>query len=269
MTLLIYMLTSLQNPLIKEIRKLHQSKFRHQQQRLILEGNNLLVGALEVGYPLETCCATPQWQAKYPQIWTKLAAASQKMVQVSPEVLKAIATTVNPEGIVATAVRQPALIPQPYPNLGLIVDRLQDPGNLGTIIRTGVATGMDGLWLSQDSVDFDHPKVLRASAGAWFKLPMATSRNLLELIVNFQQQGIQVIATLPEAQQSYWDLDLTQPSIILLGNEGGGLTPELKAMATQTAKIPMQKSVESLNVAISAALLLYEARRQLSISNGS
>jgi len=256
------LITSTKNPLIREIRKLHQSKTRHDRQELILEGTNLITAACEVNYTLETICVTIEWQEKHSQIWEKLAQISNRRETVSTEVLEAIATTVNPDGVVATAKRRYPLTPQLSLNLGLIVDRLQDPGNLGTIIRTAVATGVDGLWLSNDSVDLDHPKVLRASVGAWFKLPMGTSSDLIGLIQDYQQQGIQVIATLPSAEKTYWDINFTQPSIILVGNEGGGLSEELIAIADERVKIPQDTQVESLNAAIATALLLYEAKRQ-------
>ena len=145
-----------------------------------------------------------------------------------------------------------------------MIERLQDPGNLGTIIRTSVAAGVDGLWLSPDSVDLDHPKVMRASAGEWFRLPTAVA-HLPPLIEHYQQ--VQIVATLPQAEITYWELDWTQPTLILLGNEGAGLSEELVALADRQVKIPLGAGVESLNVAIAAALMLFEAQRQR--SNGS
>ena len=117
---------------------------------------------------------------------------------------------------------------------------MQDPGNLGTIIRTSVATGIDGLWLSQDSVALDNPKVLRSSAGEWFRLKMGVTDNLTQVVSNYRQQGVQVIATLPQATKTYWQIDFTLPTLILLGNEGAGLSPELIALATERVQIPLQ-----------------------------
>jgi TrmH family RNA methyltransferase len=116
--------------------------------------------------------------------------------------------------------------------------------------------------LSGDSVDLDHPKVLRASAGQWFRLDMAVSEDLRATVQQSQQAGMQIIATLPSASLTYWEIDWRKPSLILLGNEGAGLSPELAAMADTQVKIPLTPGVESLNVAIAAALMLYEAQRQ-------
>lgn len=256
------MISSIKNPLIKEIRKLHQSKTRHDLQELILEGINLITTACEVNYPLDLVCCTPEWQSKHPQLWEKLSQQSQRQEIVTADVLKAIATTVNPDGVIATASRQSIPTPPLSLNLGLIIERLQDPGNLGTIIRTAVATGVQGLWLSNDSVDLDHPKVLRASVGAWFKLPMGMNSSLINLSQNYQQQGIQIIATLPQAQKTYWEVDFTQPTIILVGNEAGGLSQELITIADERVRIPQVAEVESLNAAIATSLLLYEVQRQ-------
>ena len=256
-------LTSVNNPLIKQIRKLHRSKERHRQNLLLLEGTNLLAAACEANYKFTTICYTRQWQERHQQLWQKLALQAGQIELVSPEVLGAIATTVNPDGIVATAVRQTAKTPVINEiKLALALERLQDPGNLGTIIRSAVAVGADGLWLSRDSVDLDHPKVLRASVGEWFRLPMAISQDLLALVKECQQQGIQVIATLAQAKQTYWDIDFKRPTLILLGNEGSGLSEELIAISARQVKIPLSGGVESLNVAIAAALILYEAQRQ-------
>lgn len=256
-------LTSSKNPLIKQIRKLHQGKERQKQGLLLLEGTNLIKAACEINYGLETVCCTLQWQENHWQLWQSILKVAERVEIVSTEVLQAIATTVNPDGIVATASRKTGQTPKiETTKLGLAIDKLQDPGNLGTIIRTAVAAGVDGLWLSEDSVGFDNPKVLRASVGEWFKLPMAKDCNLNEVVTACKQQGIQIVATLPQASKTYWSIDYNRPTLILLGNEGSGLSTELVALAQEHIQIPLMSGVESLNVAISAALILYEAKRQ-------
>jgi TrmH family RNA methyltransferase len=257
------MLTSIKNPLVKHIRKLHRSKERKEQNMLLLEGTNLIRVACEVDYELMTVCCTPEWQKNHPQLWQEIAKVAKRLELVSSEVLSAIATTVNPDGIIATAPRRNSnIVLTKEFKLGLVLERLQDPGNLGTIIRSAVATDVDGLWLSTDSVDVDNPKVLRASVGEWFKVAIAVHSNLPELVQSYQQQGIQIVATSSQAQKTYWEVDWQSPSLILLGNEGAGLSEELMAIADCQVKIPLSREVESLNVAIAAALLLYEAKRQ-------
>jgi RNA methyltransferase, TrmH family len=256
------MITSLQNPLVKQMRKLHRAKARQEQGLFLLEGTHLLQEAAAVSHPLETVCYTPDWQAAHPDLGQRLSQLAQRVELVSSDVVQAIATTVNPDGIVATAPRgvwSPSLNSV---RVGVVLERLQDPGNLGAIIRTAAAVGADGLWLSADSVELDNPKVLRASAGQWFRLPMQTSSDLKADLQNFQSQGVQLIATSPTATLTFWQADFTRPSLILVGNEGAGLSPDLLALADCTVQIPLAPAVESLNVSIAAALILYEVRRQ-------
>ncbi|BAW96511.1 rRNA methylase, TrmH family [[Synechococcus] sp. NIES-970] len=255
------MLTSLQNPLVKEIRRLHQGKERQRQGLLLLEGTNLIEAAIAKGLSFQTVLFTEAWQNRYPQLAAQLP--GDRRILVSAEVLQKVATTVNPDGIVATLAQElvcqtpPAMI-----DLGVAIERLQDPGNLGTIIRTVTAAKGEALLLSGDSVNPSNPKVLRASAGAWFQTtPMVTS-SFVSQIQHYRIQGVQVIATLPQATKTYWEIDWRQPSLILLGNEGAGLSPDVAALADEAVQIPMGPGVESLNVAIACGLMLYEARRQ-------
>ncbi|WP_392481022.1 TrmH family RNA methyltransferase [Nostoc sp. C110] len=258
------MLTSLQNSLVKQIRKLHSTKERHKQQLFLLEGTHLLEEACAVNYPLETVCCTPDWQVAHSSLWEEACSKSDRSEIVSEEVLNAIATTVQPDGVVATAKRRDSQTQLPLTGLVLALETVQDPGNLGTMIRTAAAVGASGLWVSGDSVDLDSPKVLRASAGQWFRLATAVTEDLKATVQQSQQAGMQVVATLPSATLTYWDVDWRKPSLILLGNEGAGLSADLAAIADQQVRIPLSPGVESLNVAIAAALMLYEARRQMS-----
>ena len=256
-------ISSRQNSLVKQIRQLHGAKGRHRQNQCLLEGTHVLEVAGEVNYPLSIVCATPQWIARHRSLWLQLEPLAQKSQTVSQSVIEAIATTINPDGIVATAPRphdRPHQMPQT--GISLAIETIQDPGNLGTIIRTAAAANADSLWLSADSVDLDHPKVLRSSAGQWFRLPMSVSPDLQTQVKHCQNQGWQIVATDSQASLTYWELDYSQPTLILLGNEGNGLSPELSALADTKISIPLNGGVESLNVAIAAALILYEAQRQ-------
>ena len=258
------MLTSTQSPLVKLFKKLQTAKDRRETQLFLLEGTHLIEEACAVNYPLQTVCCTEKWQEHHPELWSQLVATEARVELVSDEVIRSIATSVNPDGIVAIAPRL-ALEQPPIPaRLTLVLSKIQDPGNLGTIIRTAAAVGVDGLWVSQDSVDLDNPKVLRASAGQWFRLAMGVSDNLPELIASYKQEGVQIVSTTSHTQTSYWDVKLTKPTLILLGNEGAGLSEDLAALANLQVMIPMSVRVESLNVATAAALMLYEVRRQRS-----
>jgi RNA methyltransferase, TrmH family len=258
------MLTSIQNPLVQQFRRLQNAKERRETQLFLLEGTHLIQEACAVNYPLMTVCYTPKWEEHHPELRSIVLENCDRVELVSDEVIKSIATTVNPDGIVAIAPRLAQKKPPLPANLTIVLSTIQDPGNLGTIIRTAAAAGVDGLWVSNDSVDLDNPKVLRASAGQWFRLAMGVSDNLHELVTSYQQQGVQIVSTTSYTQTSYWDVNLAKPTLILLGNEGAGLSDDLAALADLQIKIPMETGVESLNVATAAALMLYEVRRQRS-----
>ncbi|WAL60075.1 TrmH family RNA methyltransferase [Thermocoleostomius sinensis] len=264
------MITSLQNPLVKQLRKLQRAKERRNQRLMLLEGTHLVEEACAAGMPLVTACHTTAWQQTYPQLWSVLMQRAIRVELVSEEVLQAIATTVHPDGVVATAERTLGsaqfMSPTRAVQLGVALETIQDPGNLGAVIRTAAAVGVDGLWLSVNSVDLDHPKVLRASAGQWFRLPMTVSGDLSRDLQMLKLQGVQLVATVPTATLTYWQVDFTRPTVVLLGNEGGGLSSALLTLSDVAVKIPLAAGIESLNVAIAAALVLYEARRQQSFT---
>ncbi|MGB7416424.1 MAG: RNA methyltransferase [Thermosynechococcaceae cyanobacterium] len=254
------MLTSLQNPLVKQMRKLQRAKYRKQEGVFLLEGTHLLQEAIAVNWPMEVACCTPIWCEKYPLLWQQLQVQG-RAEQVSADVLTAISTTKTPDGVVAIATSKTTATPT-IKSLGLVLETIQDPGNLGTIIRTAAAAGAEGLLLSADTVDPEHPKVLRASAGAWFHLKIGICDDLQQELQHYQQQGIQLVGTRIDAEQSYWNCNLKQPTLILIGNEGAGLSPSLSDLANTHVNIPIEPAIESLNAGIAAALLLYEARRQ-------
>jgi TrmH family RNA methyltransferase len=255
------MLTSIKNPLVKSIRKLHQGKYRRLQQQFLLEGTHLVQEALQTGYPLEVGCYTSLWAKRYPDLAEQLQQVAPRTELVADEVLQALTTTVHPDGVVAVAPQRRSPSPE-INHLALVLETVQDPGNLGTVIRTGVAAGVEGLWLSQDSVAPDHPKVLRASAGQWFRLPVTVCDDLIQTVTHWHNKGLQIVATCADGAVDYWSIDFSPPTVVLLGNEGAGLSEALLHLATVKARIPMAPQVESLNVGIAAALLAYEAKRQ-------
>ncbi|MBE7381607.1 MAG: RNA methyltransferase [Leptolyngbya sp. SIO1E4] len=257
------MLTSLKNPWVKQLRKLHQAKYRRSQQQFLLEGTHLVQEAIATHYSLAAVCATQHWQDRHPELWRQLQTNADLQMLVSPEVLGAMATTSTPDGVIAVACQQ-AYPPgtQTAPKLGIALETLQDPGNLGTVIRTAAAVGSDGLWLSEGSVDLTHPKVLRASAGQWFRVPKQMTPDLYLQLSAWKDMGCQVLATAAEGALPYWDMDLKLPTVLVLGNEGAGLSSEVIAAASQVISIPMHRTVESLNVGVAAAVILFEALRQ-------
>jgi RNA methyltransferase, TrmH family len=257
------LLTSISNLLVKQLRQLGKSaKERRGQNLFLVEGTHALMEAIATQYPLDTICCSVTWAESHPQVFAQCQAIASRVELVSQNVLEAIATTVNPDGVVAAAPL-PKHKSIEIATLGLALESIQDPGNMGAIIRSAVAVGADGILVSQDSVDTTNPKIIRATAGQWFRCPRQTVNNLPDAIHAWQKNtGGVAIATLADANLTYWDFDFTQPSLILMGNEGNGLSKELIKVADVAVKIPLSRDVESLNVAIAASVLLYEAKRQ-------
>jgi TrmH family RNA methyltransferase len=261
-------ITSRRNPLVKRLRELHSSQGRREAGVLLLEGTHLLQEALKLSLTPRDLLHTAAWRDRHPELVQRLP-ADLRRVAVSPEVLEAVATTTHPDGVVFT-------LPPPEPACGhpsfvLALDRLQDPGNLGTLMRTALAAGVEALWLA-DGADPFQPKVLRASAGAALALPLLRMdrSELIRRLAALAAEGIQLVAAVVTAATAadgrrpvpYWELDWRRPTVLLLGNEGAGLDPQLQALAGCLATIPHNPAVESLNVAVAAAPLLLERWRQ-------
>lgn len=258
------MITSTQNPLVKLFKKLQTSKHRREMGVLFLEGENLLDEAVQAGRSFEVVCFTERWADRNPDLLEQISRCSDRFELVTDEVLKAMALTVNPEGIVASCPKL-SVGEIPIDSFGLVLDRIQDPGNVGTMIRTAAAAGVEGLWVSHDSADLENPKVMRSSAGQWFRLPMRMVPNLPERLQAAQAAGMQIVTTLPRAEKTLWEVDLTVPTLVVLGNEGAGLSPDIEALSTLPIRIPVMNGVESLNVAIAASIVMYEVQRQRSV----
>ena len=259
-------ITSRRNRLVKRLRQLHDARGRREEGLILLEGTHLLQEVLRLQLQPRDLLVTPAWLEAHPALVAALPEGWEARL-VSEEVLEAVATTRQPDGVVLT-------LPPPAPAQGapapfvLALDGLQDPGNLGTLMRTALAAGVGALWMG-DGADPFQPKVLRASAGAVLALPLrrGSGLELERWLAAATAQGWQVVVTLlpgagPVPPQPYWQLDWTQPTVLLLGNEGAGVSPSLAALANQRVTIPHSSAVESLNVAVAAAPLLLEHLRQ-------
>ncbi|MBU6174290.1 MAG: RNA methyltransferase [Planctomycetes bacterium] len=251
-------INSSNNAWVQSVVKLHRSAERRKSKQFLVEGTNLVGEAINSKWPLESIGATPSWLDIHRDIIEKCAKACSIRC-VEDRVLRSMATTVSPDGVIAIARMQDPL-PPAIPTLGILVDALQDPGNLGTLIRSVVATGADGIFLGEGTVDAFHPKVLRSTAGQWFKSP-PRDVDLIPWIETCLARGVRIMATRATGKP-YWDCDLRQPTLLVLGNEGSGISPAVLEKASDIVSIPMQSGVESLNVAMTGTLLLYEAIRQ-------
>ena len=254
---------------MRQLRQLHDGRGRREQGLLLLEGTHLLQELVRLELRPRHLLATEDWLHAHGPLLAGLPPGCQPL-PVTPEVLAAVATTRHPDGVLAT-IEPPPPAPldcdEAIPDgLWLVLDTIQDPGNLGTLMRTALAAGVHALWLA-DGADPFQPKVLRASAGAALALPLwrGSRAALAEGLARLRRRhGVQLLVTVPPEQggQPYWQADWTVPTALLLGSEGAGLAPELQAQASQRLTVPHSPAVESLNVAVAAAPLLLERLRQ-------
>lgn len=258
-------ITSCQNTWVKSSLRLHQSSERREQRKFLIEGEHLVQEAIATGWPLEAICFEPAW-AEQNRTWLSQRMQRSHMQRtllqpVSNDVLKRLSTTSTPCCVLAIAQqRVAAATVELEDNLGIAVEAMQDPGNLGALVRLSAAAGIAPVVLSHDSVDPTNPKVLRSTAGQWFRsVPRVT--DLSQYLSERRNTGVQVLAAAAEGKR-YWDCDLTVPTVFLLGNEGSGLSAEIRNFTSGTVSVPMAVGVESLNVAMTGALLVYEAKRQ-------
>lgn len=196
----------------------------------------------------------------------KLLGFAQQSVfveEVSEKVMKAMTDTVTPQGILAVVekpVYELADLLKGTPLL-LVLETIQDPGNLGTILRTAEGAGVTGVVMSKDTVDLFSPKVVRSTMGSLYRMPYFVTEDLQKTIEDLKKSGITFFAAHLQGKKCYDECDYSKPSAFLIGNEGNGLTDEIAALADEKILIPMHGKLESLNAAVAASILSYEAER--------
>lgn len=257
---------SAQNQWVKLAASLKQKKYRDESGYFLLEGVRLVEELLQSDWQAEFVFVTPELGTC--DRGRKLLGALQvksSVYQVSEAVLTKICATKEPQGVVAVARQQlvelsQVAVPTATQPLVVLADGIQDPGNLGTLIRTADAVGCNALMLI-DSVDAFNPKTVRASMGSLFHLPVVLS-NQETLLPWLIDNNISLYGTSVADSVLYYDVDWRQPVCIVFGNEGQGVRTELLQRCRQNIHIPLLGKAESLNVSIAAAVILYEVLRQ-------
>ena len=258
------MITSASNPRIKRLVELRKkAKLRRESGLFLIEGTRLCMDT--PGQSVEEAYVTQRWLAEAPEK-DRERLRQFPVTVVTEEVLAKAADTASPQGILCVA-KTPSytwkdlLKPCRAPLL-LILEDIQDPGNLGTMFRTAEAAGATGIVMSRGTVDLFNPKVVRATMSAVFRLPFLFSADLCADIRFLQAQGIGVYAAHLGGSRPYDALPLLQGSAFLIGNEGNGLSDRSAEAADEKIIIPMAGAAESLNAAMAAGILLFEAARQ-------
>lgn len=262
------MITSRTNPKIKEIRLLHQAKYREARGEYFIEGVRLVEEALGEAESVRQVLYSPRLGTA-PRGEKLLSAARRKFpeaewLEVGDEVLASLADTRTPQGVLAVLRKRRWSWEDLDPGKGpvLCFHALQDPGNLGAVFRVAESGGGAGLVLTSGSVDPYSPKVLRASAGSFFRLPFLIRPSPEAVLKELRDRGYRIWAAAASGGPSFWQADFSPPAALLFGQEGGGLPPEWQTGADGTLAVPMSPRSESLNVAMAAGLIVYEAFRQ-------
>lgn len=255
------MITSTTNSRVKRLVALCQkAKARKEEDVFIVEGAKMFLEAprkwIQEVYVAETFLK----KCAFMDVLTEIGYET-----VSDEVFQKISDTKTPQGILCV-VKKPHyelsdLLKKEHPLLVLLED-IQDPGNLGTILRTGEGAGVDGIIMTRETADLFNPKVIRSTMGSIYRVPYYITSDIRETVAILREKEIAVYAAHLEDSVWYDSPDYTKGTAFLIGNEGNGLKRETADSATNYIKIPMQGQVESLNAAIATSILMYEASRQ-------
>lgn len=272
------------NPTVKLLRSLESARGIAEQGLFLAEGVRLVEDGLKEGFWPAVCLYSPELLGRTERgrsLLRQLTAtpAHDKTrpapVEATPRALQAASATMHAQGVVAAF----PLIDWPPPSrsqdaaLGLICDNIQDPGNLGTILRSAEAAGVGAVWLSPGCVGLYNPKVVRAAMGAHFRLPVCAGgawSKAAEWLSALGLDRTSLYATEASAPLTYDAVDWTRPAALLVSNEAHGLSGEARELAAQghAVSVPMHGSTESLNASIAAAVILFEAARQRRVALG-
>lgn len=260
------LITSLQNPRIKRVVKLRKRSCRDEEGILIIEGYREIKRALENNHPPSALfyCTDLFQGSNEPALIEQCRAAGADILPCASTVFQKIAYRDRPEGLLALAPQihyDLEALQLPDRPLLLIAEHIEKPGNLGTMLRSADAAGVDAVIVCDRCTDINNPNVVRASIGTLFTLPVvdAASERVSAWLL---ERNIQVVAATPHTEKSYTELDYTQGTAILVGAEQFGLSDFWMKNAKAQVRIPMLGQCDSLNVAAAATILLYEAVRQ-------
>lgn len=262
------LVSSLQNPGVKEVVKLRQRSHRDENALLIVEGYREVKRALDNSVPalkLFYCPALYQGKNE-PALVARCTELGVPLFECTEPVFMKIAYRDRPEGLLALCPqvhRTLADLRLPDNPLVVVAERIEKPGNLGTMLRTADAAGADALVVCDRCTDVNNPNVVRASIGTLFTVPVAEA-STAETLAWLKANGIRTVAATPHADKNYTEADLARPVAIVVGAEQYGLSDAWMTQADERVRIPMCGQADSLNVAAAATILLYEAVRQRS-----
>lgn len=253
---------SKENLIIKDIKKLKDKKGRKEEQNFIIEGLRFCEEAILAKVEIKYIVYSEKIEDKVQDLLKELN-PEVKIIKTTHNILKTLCNTDNPQGILAVV---PMNISKQADEEGIyiLVDKVQDPGNLGTIIRSAHGSGAKGVILTKGTVDPFNDKTLRSTMGSIFKIPIIEDDETLSLLKELKDKGFSIVVSSLQTEYNFYDVNLCGNSIICVGNEGNGVSDEVYNNSTVKVKIPMPGGAESLNVAVAASIMMFEAVRQKS-----
>lgn len=270
-----FMITSSQNSRVKDVLKLRNKKDRDQTQMFIIEGYRELLKATHSGVPIKTLFYSPRHFLGHSEnaLIDEVRSLGVEVIEVSPVVFEKFSYRDRPDGLLAIALQVHLELSdlsyktkKKNPSFFLVAEAIEKPGNLGSILRSSDAAGVDALLVCDRCTDIHNPNVVRASIGTLFTVPVVEidSQKAIDWLKTHQ---IKIVAATPTGDKMYTEEDLSGPVAIAVGTEQLGLSKEWMEAADVELRIPMHGDVDSLNVAAATTLLLYEVVRQRQINN--
>ena len=258
------MITSKDNETVKYISRLNKSaSYRRSCSQFTAEGVRLCCDGVRSGFTPLMFVFTSSAMEKYPEAYDELSSQAERCFEVSREIFQKISDTKSPQGFICV---YNILDKQSFPNRidsggnYLALECVQDPSNMGTILRTAEALGIEGVILSRDCCDVYSPKVVRGSMGAVYRVPFMTAEDLPETIKQLTESGVSTYASTPRDAEDITSVRFSG-GVMLIGNEGNGLTEAAINACSKRVRIPMRGRAESLNAAAAAAVLMWEMFR--------
>ena len=256
------MITSKTNELIKHVKSLHQKKFRDEYKEYFVEGVKLINEAISENKEIRKILICDELLRE------EFSIPSEDIVEyVAKNVFEYVSDTQSPQGILAV-IKMDEFNGEVCENTVFALDDLQDPGNLGTILRSLDSAGINTLLLSKDTVDLYNPKVIRSTMGAIFRIKVLDNLDLKEELLKLKKAGYKVVITSLDTNEMHYNLNFSDRLVIVIGNEAKGVKKEIQDLADIKVKIPMLGRTESLNASVAASVIAYEKVRQQVVGCG-
>lgn len=246
------------NNLFKEIKKLKEKKHRIKSNKYLIEGLRFVEEAIKSKVSIDSIIFTESFKEKNPELFLKIN-ENIKLIQMNEALLKQLCSTENPQGIVGVINMKNKELKSG--ELVVLVDKVQDPGNMGTIIRTAHAAGAAGIVMTKGTVDIYNDKTLRSTMGSIFYIPIVEDDSL-DFVKSLKKEGYKLVVSSLQGKNNFFEENLQGKVMIAVGNEGNGVSDEVYDIADIKVKIPMPGEAESLNVAVATSIMIYEKIRQ-------